>query len=421
MPQTITEKILARAGGLDRVSPGDNHPFRPDYMVAYDFPGYTDQMFKQMHDDFGITEVDDPERYLVFIDHMLSKGDEREEDVHRVTREWCAHYGITLHEGRGIGHQVAAELGYALPGKFLIHFDGHISGLGAFGALGWGVRRDLLEAWVSGQIHLDVPASVRFHLTGSFAEGVDNRDLIHAIIGRLGADGCAHQVMEFTGPGAEGMSLSRRQGLCGMAMFTGAVSAIFNPDDLVLDHVRKIARTEFEPVRSDPDAVYTATHEIELDELQPQVVLPGSARAANTVGVGEAAGTPITRAFLGSCASGRIEDIRAAARLLKGRRVADGILFHVVPTSQQIKQQAEEEGLLDVLREAGAEIADSNCDFCYGYTRPLQEGEKSVSTGVLNISGRMGSPKADIYMASAYTVAASALTGRITDPREVMA
>jgi 3-isopropylmalate/(R)-2-methylmalate dehydratase large subunit len=383
MAQTITEKILARAAGRGDVRAGQNHPFRPDYMVAYDFPGYTDLMFKQLHDDFGITEVDDPGRYLIFIDHMLSHGDGREREVHDVTRRWADLYGITVHEGHGIGHQVAAELGYALPGT-------------------------------------DVPASTRFHLTGSFGTGVDNRDLIHEIIARVGADGCAHQVMEFTGPGATSMSIGRRQGLCGMAMFTGAVSAIFNPDDLSLDYARRVARTGFEPLSSDPDAHYTATHTIDLDELRPRVVLPGSARAANTIGVDEAAGTSITRAFIGSCASGRIEDIRAAAEILRGRRVAPGVQLNVVPTSKSIHEQAEAEGLLDVLREAGADIAISSCDFCFGYAKPLAEGERSISTGVLNISGRMGSTRADIYMGSAYTVAASAVAGHIADPREVM-
>ncbi|KAA9157638.1 3-isopropylmalate dehydratase [Amycolatopsis acidicola] len=415
----MTEKILARAGGVPAVSPGQNLPFRPDHMVAYDFPGYTDVMFKQMHDDFGITKLDDPERYLVFIDHMLTKGDEREEKIHQVTRDWCEFYGVTLHEARGIGHQVTAELGYALPGRFLIHFDGHVSGLGAFGALGWGVRRDLLEAWVTGQIYLDVPGSVRFDLSGEFAPGVDNRDLIHAIISRLGADGCAHQVMEFGGPGAATMSIGRRQGLCGMAMFTGAVSAIFNPDEVSLEFAKRVAKTPYEPLFSDPDASYTGRHAFDLSTVEPQVVLPGSARSANTHAVGELAGTSVTKAFIGSCASGRIEDIRAAADVLGGKKVAAGVELNVVPTSAEIHRQAEGEGLLDVLRTAGANIATSSCDFCFGYQKPLAEGENCISTGVLNISGRMGSTAANIYMGSAYTVAASALTGRISDPREV--
>ncbi|NKQ57597.1 3-isopropylmalate dehydratase [Amycolatopsis sp. K13G38] len=417
----MTEKILARAGGLDRVTPGQNAPFRPDYMIAYDYPGYTDVMFRQMAEDFGIDTVKEPERYVLFIDHMTTRNDEREKQMHDVTREWGRRNGVAVHEGLGIGHQVSAELGYAMPGKFLVHFDGHISGLGAFGALGWGVRKDLLEAWVTGAVYLDVPASTRFHLDGRFAGGVDNRDLIHHIIATYGADACAHQVMEYTGAGAEAMTIDRRQGLCAMAMFTGAVSAIFNPDEKSLAYVEKVARAEYEPLYSDPDATYAASHAIDLDALSPQVVLPGSAKSANTRPVEELAGTEIQHAYIGSCASGRIEEIRAAAELLRGKKVAPGVNFNVVPTSQRIYAQAKEEGLLDVLAEAGARVAGASCDFCVGYASPLKPGDKCVSTGVLNISGRMGSTEAEIYMGSAYTVAASALAGRIVDPREVLA
>lgn len=419
MGSTITEKILARAAGREVVRPKENHPIRPDYMIAYDFPGYTDVMFRQMRDDFGISKVSDPERYVLFIDHMNTRGNEHEQEVHRVTREWGALNGVEVHEGLGIGHQVSAELGYAMPGKFLVHFDGHISGLGAFGALGWGIRKDLLEAWVNGAVYLDIPASTRFHLTGAFAPGIDNRDLIHHIIATTGADGCAHQVMEYTGPGAESMSIDRRQGLCAMAMFTGAVSAIFNPDALSLEYAASVARAEYEPLYSDSDAEYAATHTINLDTLSPQVVLPGSAKSSNTHDITEVVGTVVQHAYIGSCASGRIEEIRAAADFLRGRRVADGVRLNVVPTSEKIYQQAEDEGLLQTLRDSGAHVAKSSCDFCFGYAAPLQPGERAISTGVLNISGRMGSTDAEIYMGSAYTVAASALTGVITDPREV--
>lgn len=420
MGMTISEKILARAGGLQSVSAGQNEAFKPDYMIAYDFPGYTDVMFKQMEDDFGIRKVDDPERYVLFIDHMNTRGNAKEEEMHNVTRAWGRANDVEVHEGRGIGHQVAAELGYAMPGRFLVHFDGHISGLGAFGALGWGVRKDLLEAWVTGAVYLDVPRSSRFHLTGAFRQGVDNRDLLHHIIAEFGADSCAHQVMEYVGPGAEAMSIDRRQGLCAMAMFTGAVSAIFNPDERSLEYSRRVARTDFEPLYSDPDAVYAAEYSIDLDALSPQVVLPGSAKSLNTRPIEELIGTPVQQAYIGSCASGRIEEIRAAAEIMRGKKVAPGVLFNVVPTSEKIYQQAAREGLLNILIEAGATVAKSSCDFCMGYASPLQDGDNCISTGVLNISGRMGSTKADIFMGSAYTVAATALTGRITDPREVM-
>lgn len=421
MGSTITEKILARAGGLERVTPGQNAPFRPDYMFAYDYPGYTDVMFKQMAEDFGIDTVKEPERYVLFIDHMTTRNNERELQMHNVTRDWGRKNGVAVYEGLGIGHQVAAELGYAMPGTFLIHFDGHVSGLGAFGALGWGVRKDLLEAWVTGAVYLDVPASTRIHLDGVFAKGVDNRDLLHHIIATHGADACAHQVIEYVGPGAEAMSIDRRQGLCAMAMFTGAVSSIFNPDERSLAYVENVARADYEPVYSDPDAEYAASLAVDLDALSPQVVLPGSAKSANTRPIEELAGTALQHAYIGSCASGRIEEIRAAAEILKGKKVAPGVRFNVVPTSAKIYKQAQEEGLLDILAEAGARVAGASCDFCVGYASPLEPGDKCISTGVLNISGRMGSTEAEIYMGSAYTVAASALAGRIVDPREVMA
>ncbi|WP_072807157.1 3-isopropylmalate dehydratase large subunit [Rhodococcoides yunnanense] len=411
----MTEKILGRACGGESVRAGENRAVSPARMIAYDFPGYTDVMFRQMRDDFGMTELTDPSRYVVFIDHMLTKNNDTEAEVHKVTRDWCEFFGIELHEGVGIGHQLTAELGLAIPGDFLVHFDGHISGVGAFGALGWGIRRDLIEAWVTGKVYLDIPATTRFDLVGEFGPGVDSRDLVHTIIDLVGADGCAHQVMEFGGPGARAMKIDHRQGLCGMAMFTGAVSAVFEPDETSLEYAEAVARREFEPVYPDADATYAARHTIDLGSVVPRVVQPGSARAANTKTAGELSGTPITKAFIGSCASGRIEDLRAAALVLDGRSVAPGVELNVVPTSQKVHEQAEREGILDVLRAAGAHIAVSSCDFCFGYQKPLQAGENCISTGVLNISGRMGSSDANIYMGSPFTVAASAVAGTVQE------
>ena len=420
MGQTITEKIFARAGGVETVEPGQNAPFRPDYMIAYDFPGYTDVMFRQMHEQFGMERFAEPDRYVLFIDHMLTNADAREDEVHSVTRTWAERFGAHLHEGVGIGHQATAELGYARPGTFLIHFDGHISGLGAFGSLGWGVRRDLLESWVTGRIFLDVPASSRVRLEGSLAPGVDSRDLLHYLIAQHGADGFVGQVIEYTGPGAEEMPIDQRQALCAMAMFTGAVSSIFNPDDRAIAYTEAATDLPFQPLYSDPDAEYVTDVVVNLDELEPHVVAPGSARAANTATIAELAGTPIQRAFIGSCASGRIEDLRSAADVLDGHRVSDHVQLHVVPTSAQIHAQAREEGLLERLERAGAHVHFSSCDFCFGYSHPLQPDESCISTGVLNVSGRMGSTEANIYMGSAQTVAASAIAGQVADPRELV-
>lgn len=420
MAQTIAQKILARCAGLNGVEVGQTVICQPDHMLAYEFPGYTDLMFRQMRDDFGVTRFADPERYVIFIDHLVSQGTEKEVKAHAETRSWVKASGAQLYEGRGIGHQVAVEIGLALPGRFLVHFDGHVSGLGALGALGWGVRKDLLEAWLTGSIELEVPASTRFELRGALPAGVDGRDLIHHIIAEVGADGCQGQVMELYSDPEHPMLLEHRQSLCGMAMFVGAVSAVFNPDQLVLAYASRLATTPYKPVHADADASYAKNIVVDLAVVSPRVVLPGSARSANTVTVDEVAGTTVNRAYIGSCASGRLEDLRVAARILRGRKVSKDVTLIVTPTSEEISRHAREEGLLGELEAAGAKVSKSMCDYCFGYADPLQAGDRCISTAVLNIPGRMGSTDAQVYMGSAATVAASALAGRIADPREFL-
>lgn len=280
MGQTIVEKILGRVGGKPDARAGDVLACRPDTMVAYDFPGYTDLMFKQMR-DLGIDRVPDPDRFLLFIDHLLESDVAKpgrdllaENSYHDITRQWAEEQGVPLFEGEGIGHQVCAEKGYGLPGEFVVHFDGHITQLGAHGSLAMGIRRDLLYAWVTGEIELPVPQTYRFILHGNFQPGVLSRDLIHHLIAELGADGCVGAVMLFDGPGARSMSLDGRAALCGMAMFSGATSAMFEPDDASLAYAHERARGPFTAVRSDPDAEFARTIECDLSSLEPQVVRP---------------------------------------------------------------------------------------------------------------------------------------------------
>lgn len=424
MGATITQKILARAAGRVSAEVGETIRCRPANTIAYDFPGVTDSMFAQVA-ELGIDQVVEPERHVLFIDHFLPSlapkvgRNPAQEDVHHnVTRAWAKKNGIKLHEGIGIGHQVCAELGYGLPGDFLIHFDGHVSQLGAQGALALGVRRELIVAWVLGELWLEVPASQRFNLTGELSHGVLSRDLLHHIIGKIDADGCVDAVMEFAGTGASTISLDGRAALCGMSMFTGAVSAIFNPDATSLAYARTRAKREFEPLWSDPDASYEAEHDFDLSEIEPQVVFPPSAR--NTRPISEAEGTEVQQGYIGSCINGRLEDLRAAAEILSGAKVKKGFRLLVVPSSRDIRERAEEEGLLDVIRRAGAEIHDPSCDFCNGFAAPMEAGESRISTGPLNVRGRMGSTEASIYMGSPYTVAAASIEGRIVDPRSYL-
>ncbi len=418
MGYTLAEKVLARVAGLPHVRAGDEVMAKPDFVVVYDFPGYTDVIFKQMKEDFGIERLAEPDRFAIFIDHMVPVATAKEEELHIQTRNWCAEQNVALYERRGIGHQVAAELGYASPGAFVVHFDGHISQLGALGTLAIGLRRNILEAFVRERVSMKVPHTTRINLTGALRPGVMARDVFHHIVRVLGPSSCRFQVMEIGGPGIAGISIEGRQTICGLAMFTGAVTAVINPDELSLAYTDKRARLRLPPVASDPDADYAAVHEIDVSALEPIIVIPPN--PANTRDLSDHLGLTINAGYLGSCASGRLEDLRVAAQILKGRRVKDGFSLHVIPTSQEIMARAAEEGLISTLVEAGAFTSSPSCDYCFGRIAVLSSGQRAVSTGTLNVSGRMGNPDSEIYLCNAAVVAASALEGQIADPRKYL-
>ena len=390
MGYTITEKILARVAGRDHVRAGDEVMAKPDFVVVYDFPGYTDVIFKQMKEDFGIERLAEPERYAIFIDHMVPTATAKEEELHIQTRDWCREHDVALYERRGIGHQVSAEVGYASPGAFVVHFDGHISQLGAYGTLAIGLRRNILEAFVRERVSLKVPQTTRINLSGRLSPGVMARDVFHHIVRVLGPSGCRAQVMEIGGPGLANLSLEGRQTICGLAMFAGAITAIVNPDALSLAYTDPRAKYRGPIETSDPDAVYSAVHDIDFDALEPIVVLPPN--PSNTRNLSEHLGLAIDAGYLGSCASGRLEDLRIAAQILKGRRVKDGFALHVIPTSQEIMARAAAEGLITDLVEAGAFTSSPSCDYCFGRIAVMSPGQRAVSTGTLNVPGRMGSP-----------------------------
>ena len=418
MGYTLAEKVLARVSGRDGVRAGDEVMAKPDFVVVYDFPGYTDVIFKQMKEDFGIDRVAEPERFAIFIDHMVPVATAKEEELHIQTRDWCHAQNVPLYERRGIGHQVSAELGYASPGAFVVHFDGHISQLGAFGTLAIGLRRNILEAFVRERVSLKVPQTTRINLTGTLQKGVMARDVFHHIVRVLGPSSCRFQVMEVGGPGLAGISLEGRQVICGLAMFTGAVTAVCNPDELSLAYTQKRARLALPPVTSDADATYAAVHEIDISRLEPVIVIPPN--PANTRDLADHIGLQVHAGYLGSCASGRLEDLRIAAQILKGRRVADGFSLHVIPTSQEIMARAAEEGIISTLVEAGAFTSSPSCDYCFGRIAVLSGGQRAVSTGTLNVSGRMGNPDSEIYLCNAASVAAAAIEGRVADPRKYL-
>ncbi len=419
MPHTMTEKILARAAGLPAVKAGDEILARPDFVIAYDFPGYTDVFFKEAREEFGVDKVTSPERFVLFIDHMVPATAPKEEELHKVTRAWGAAQGVPVHEREGIGHQVSAELGYATPGAFAVHFDGHVSQLGAFGTFAFGARKGVLETFVTEKMALTVPATVKITVTGTLQPGVMARDVFHHIVRVLGPASCRFKVVELCGPVIEAMSIEGRQTICGQAMFLGATTMLIAPDEKTLAYTRDIAKIRLDPVYPDADAVYAREVTIDVSDLTPIVVAPPS--PSNTRDLSEYAGLEVHTGYLGSCASGRLEDLRAAAQVLQGKRIKPGFQLHVVPTSQAIMSQAAKEGLIATLVDAGAFISSSSCDYCYGRIATMTDGQRAVSTGTLNTPGRMGSADSEIFICNAAVVAASALEGRIADPRPYLA
>lgn len=411
----MTEKILARASGRTFVRPGEDIEARPDFVIAYDFPGYTDVFFREAREEFGVDKVSSPDRFVLFIDHMVPAIAPKEEELHRGTRAWGAAQGVPVHERKGIGHQVSAELGYATPGAFIVHFDGHVSQLGAYGAYAFGARKGVLETFVGETLAMTVPPTVKIVLTGVLQAGVMARDVFHHLVRVLGPASCAFKAVELAGPVIDAMSLEGRQTICGQAMFLGANTMLVAPDAKTLAWMEGRARLPLEPVYPDADAVYERVVTLDVSALQPIVVVPPS--PANTRDLSEHLGLEVHTGYLGSCASGRLEDLRVAAQVLGGRQVKPGFQLHVVPTSQAIMAQAAREGLIETLAAAGAFISSPTCDYCFGRIATMADGQRAVSTGTLNTPGRMGSVDSEIYLCNAAVVAASAVEGRIADPR----
>jgi 3-isopropylmalate/(R)-2-methylmalate dehydratase large subunit len=408
---TAAEKILGRCSGRAGVRAGEEIEARPDFVLAYELRGYTDVYFRDMP-AFGVSRVPQAKRFAIFIDHRVPSKTPEDEALHVATRAWCKDQDVALFDRAGIGHQVAAEAGYAVPGAFVVHFDGHISQLGAFGTLAMGLRADVFEAFVRERVSLRVPETTLVRLTGALQPGVMARDVLHHMIGRWGPGFANFTVLELAG--AEALSTEGLQTITGLAMFTGAVSAIVGDSPRL--PLRK--NIDLNIVKSDADAAYKEVHELDLAEVEPLVAAPPN--PANIQRLGAVQGTEVQAGYLGSCASGRMEDLRAAAAILKGRRVAEGFSLHVVPTSQALMAQAAAEGLVQTFVEAGAFVSSPSCDYCSGNIATVTKGQRAVSTGTLNVPGRMGDPDAEIYLCSAATLAASAIEGRIADPRKYL-
>ncbi|MGJ9457822.1 3-isopropylmalate dehydratase large subunit [Oceanobacillus sp. CF4.6] len=416
MGQTIAEKVFSNISG-EKVRVGDERLFSPDIISAYDYPGYIDRYEKQM-EELNIHKVMNPEKFILFIDHLYPAGNPEEQKIHQITRRFAKKYGFKLYEGDGIGHQVISEKGYIRPGNFVVHFDGHISTVGAVGAIGIGIRNSMIEAFATEKVSLVVPPTVRINLTGKLNRGVTSRDVFHTIVKQLGASGCRSSVIEYGGPGLKSLEMDERFTLCNLAMFLGGISAVMETDEATHEYLKENGVKDYDDVYPDKNANYSKEYTISLGDVEPIIVLPPT--PANTIPISEVIGMEVNNGLIGTCASGRIKDFEQALEILEGKRVANGFKLNAVPTTTNIQLQMSELGITQKLIRAGVLVNISTCDFCIGQMGALTDDEKSVSTGTLNIPGRMGSNRAEIYTASPYTIAATAINGKITDPRTML-
>jgi 3-isopropylmalate/(R)-2-methylmalate dehydratase large subunit len=415
--QTIVEKILTRVS-RKKVTAGDIIYGRPDLIIMYNWPGISDKLFSIIKDELKIKKLVTTEKIILVIDHMVSPSSVKDAEFLKNTRQYALENGIKLIEMQGIGHQVIIEAGIIRPGMFAVHFDTHVPTVGAVGAFGLPLALDLLEALVTGEVWLEVPHTTCFQLTGRLPDGVMGRDLIHKIIHDLGPQGVKNHMMEFSGPGLKYLEMDDRIPVGSQCTWAGALSAVFEVDHVTDVFLKNCGVSDYPILKSDSDAEYKETYLYDLGKLEPYVIAPPLPYKA--IPLSEVEGIEINQGYIGSCAGGRLKDIEIAARILKGRKIKEGFRLFVVPSTKNVFKESMQKGLLNVLVEAGAYISSPSCDFCYGRAQCLAEGEKAVSTGTLNVPGRMGSTKAEIYLASSAVVAATALNGKLSDPREFL-
>jgi 3-isopropylmalate/(R)-2-methylmalate dehydratase large subunit len=417
MAQTITEKILARASGEGEVHPGEIVTAKVDVAMMHDSLG---ALALKAFEGLSAEEVWDPARIVIVFDHRSPATNIDSARSQAALRRFAREQGIRgfYDVGRGgICHQVLHEEGHVRPGETIVGTDSHTTTHGALGAFAAGIgATEMAGILTTGELWFRVPETVKINLEGCPPPGVVAKDVILHILGLMGVDGASYRAVEFKGPAVSGMSVNGRLTLCNMSAEMGAKNAVIEPDGVTLDYLRGRVEGEMRPVASDPDAEYREKMTVDCSELEPLLAAPSS--PDNVLPVREVEGVNVDQAFLGSCTNGRMEDLRAAAEILRGKRISDSVRLIVIPASQRIWAQAEEKGLLSVLQGAGASVCTPSCGPCTGADKGiLGPGEVCVSTTNRNFVGRMGDPTSEVYLASPYTVAASAIAGRITDPR----
>ncbi|MFX0186667.1 MAG: 3-isopropylmalate dehydratase large subunit [Candidatus Hodarchaeota archaeon] len=418
--QTIAEKILGAhsLSGSD-IKPEDIIIAKLDLIMSHIGTGKVVLDFNKIRPSKK-RKVFDPNKIIVIFDHYNPAPSERWAAVHDLIRNFVRKQGIKNFYDikEGICHQVLPEKGHIRPGMLIVGGDSHTTTYGAFNAASCGLgNTDLFYAYVKGELWFRVPHSIKFNITGELPDNVMSKDIIIKIAGDYSAEVATYKSIEFTGDTMENLSIASRMTISNFALELGAKFAFGVPDQKVVDWIKERTSKRCELVKPDSDAIYEKIYEMDVSDLEPQISCPHT--IDNVKPVSEVAGTKINQAFLGSCTNARFEDLEIAAKILEGKRIHNDVRMIVTPASQQIWLKAAKSGVAETLIRAGAIITNPSCGACFGALGGiLAPSEKCISSSNRNFQGRMGSPAAEIYLGSPATVAASALKGEITDPRE---
>ncbi len=417
MGMTIAEKIISEHAGKN---------VKPDYIVVANVDvamvqDGTGPLSVQELQKMDMEKSFDPKNTILFIDHAAPSPRKELSNAHKILRDFSKKTGAYLSDvGEGVCHQRLVE-SWVKPGNLVVGADSHTCTSGALGAFATGMgSTDVALAFALGKVWLKVPKTMRFVISGKFKKGVYAKDLILYIIGMITADGATYRAMEFAGETVENMTMEERFTLTNMAVEAGAKTGLIATDEKTREHLRLHGREQdFREIYPDPDAEYEKIFEIDASQIEPQVSFPHT--VDNTRNMADAKGVKIQQAYIGTCTNGRISDLRIAADILKGKKVAEDVRLIVVPASRTVYLQALAEGLIDTFVRAGGAVLAPGCGPCVGvHEGILEDGAAVISTQNRNFQGRMGNPKGFIYLASPATVAASALKGEIADPREFL-
>lgn len=416
----MVEKILATRAGKDKVNPGDLVSVKVDLALGNDI---TAPVAIKEFERFKLDRVFDPEKVVLVPDHFTPNKDIAAAEQAMVLRRFAEKYGIKhfYEVGRmGIEHALLPEQGLVWPGAVIIGADSHTCTYGALGAFATGVgSTDLAAAMAIGEAWFKIPPTIRFEYNGSMPRWVGGKDLILLTIGKIGVDGARYRAMEFAGQAVDQLSMDGRLTMANMAIEAGGKCGYVQPDEITFEYLKERVNHPYTAVYSDDDAVYEQIFSFDVTELEPQIAFPPS--PDNVRPVSEAAGIELQQVVIGSCTNGRIEDLRIAAAVIKGKTVHPRVRLLVIPATQQIYLQALEEGLLTTFIEAEAAVSTPTCGPCLGgHMGILARGEKALATTNRNFIGRMGHPESEVYLSGPAVAAASAIAGEIVHPEEVL-